>query len=454
MIDLLPKIKVPPPGPKSIAWADRLIGHETPGCSSISIGKIPIFWEEAHGSNVVDVDGNIYIDLTAGFCVAVVGHSNPKIVQAIARQSGKLLHSQGALNPCIPRVELLEKLATITPPGLTKGVILTTGAEAVEFAFKTSKLFTQKQGLFAFHGGFHGKTFGALSLTSRYSYKSEFGPLLPGIFHFPFAYCYRCTFGMEYPDCDLHCAKYIERVLEDPASGVGDVGGMLVEPIQGHEGWIIPPDGFIQELRRICTERDILLIVDEILEGFGRTGAMFTINHFGVVPDIMTLGKGLASGFPISACMAKPEIMESWQSRDTESTHSSTFLGHPVGCAAALASISEIEEKNLVQRSSQLGGYFMERMQAIQSRYSIVGDVRGKGLLIGMEIVRNRKTKEPGEEEAAKIIRFALEQGVILNRGGRFENVLKMSPPLVITQDQLDCAADILERSIALVDKG
>lgn len=448
----LPMIRVQPPGPKSRAWAKRLIANESPACSSITAGKIPVFWSEAHGSNVIDVDGNVYVDLTAGFCVAIVGHSNERVVESIARQSRTLLHSQGALNPCVPRVLLLEKLASITPGNLNTGVVLNTGAEAVEFAFKTCKLYTGKSGLIAFHGGFHGKTLGALSLTSRYAYRSLFGPLLPGVVHMPYAYCFRCPFGLKYSSCGMLCVNYLENMLDDPASGIGGIGGIILEPIQGHEGWIVPPDEFLPELRRICTEHNILLIVDEILIGFGRTGQMFGVDHFGVIPDIMTIGKGLASGFPISAVMSTSEIMDAWQPRLTESIHSSTFLGHPVGCAAALASIEEIEQKDLVSRSRKLGEIFIKKIEEIKSRHPLVGDVRGRGLMVGIEMVRDRDTKEPAPEEAAKVVNLALKQGVIINRGGRYENVLKMSPPLVITAEQLDNAINILERAIATVE--
>jgi 4-aminobutyrate aminotransferase len=451
--DNLPSIRIKPPGPESKKLAEKLIKYESPGVSSIATGKIPIFWKEALGANVVDADGNVYIGLTGAFAVVNVGHRNPVVVNAIKNQADKLLHCQGAVHPCIPRVHLTEKLQEISPGDLCKSIVLSTGAEAVEVAVKTARIYTGKRGIIAFHGGFHGKTFGALSLTSKKSYRNLFSPLIPGTTHTPYAYCYRCSFGLHYPECGLSCAKYLEYVIDDPSTGIEETAAILVEPIQGHGGWIVPPVEFISEIRRICNERNILMIVDEIITAFGRTGEWFAVNHSHVVPDIMVFGKGMASGFPISAAIARAEVMDIWKSERGESTHSSTFLGHPLGCAACLAGIKEIEEKDLVSRSAELGHYFMELLKSLQNKYSLIGEIRDKGLMIGIELVKDKKSKEPASEEAEQVLLNALERGVIINRGGNFGNVLKISPALVITKDQIHSAVEILDHCFYMVTK-
>ena len=445
----LPSMRVDPPGPECRRWAEELIKVESPGASGIATGKIPIFWAEAQGANVTDLDGNVYVDLTAGFCAATAGHSNPRVADAIADQAHKLLHCQGALHPCVPRARLLKKLGEITPGNLNSGMILSTGAEAVELAFKTCKLYTGKPGLIAFHGGFHGKTFGALSLTSRNAYKTSYGPLLPGVVHVPYAYCYRCAFDASYPDCNLLCARYLENVLKDPASSIGEIGGIRLEPVQGHEGWIVPPPGYLPRIREICDKYSLLMIVDEVLNGFGRTGEWFAIDNWNVVPDIIAMGKGMASGFPISVTLSTTEFMGAWQPRETESAHSSTFLGHPVACAGGFGLHRRVGREEPDSQLKRLGERLLGQFRQLQAKYEMIGDVRGKGLMAGFEIVADRATKEPAPRAAARVVDEALRRGVIINRGGRFENVLKSSPPLVITEAQLDAAVAILDESFA-----
>ena len=265
----LPKIIVPPPGPKSKELGEELIKYESKGVSSIAIGKFPIVWDKAKGSNITDVDGNIYIELTAGFTVAITGHTNSRIVEAIKNQAEKMIHAQGAINPNVPRIELARKLAEITPGDIQKCIFLSTGAEAIELSLKTARLYTGKRTVVAFHGGFHGKTYGALSVTSRNFYREQADSYMSGTTHVPYPYCYRCPFGDTRDTCGLRCVSYLEYVLDEPSSGIGDVAALILEPIQGHEGVIVPPEGFLKEIRRICDERDILMITDEIITGFG-----------------------------------------------------------------------------------------------------------------------------------------------------------------------------------------
>jgi 4-aminobutyrate aminotransferase / (S)-3-amino-2-methylpropionate transaminase / 5-aminovalerate transaminase len=441
----LPRMVTRPPGPKSRAFAAELIQHESPGVSSIATGTIPIFWEEALGSNVIDADGNRYLDMSAAFTVALAGHSNPRIVAAIAAQAQKLLHAQGAIHPSSIRLQLAKLLREVAPGELGKSIISNTGAEAIEVALKTAKLFKRCHGVIAFFGGFHGKTMGALAVTSRSSYKRAFGTSVSaGVTHVPYAYCYRCPFKMEHPGCGLACLQYLEFVLDHPASSLDETAALIVEPIQGHEGNIVPPDEFLPRLRSITASRGILLIADEIITGFGRTGAWFAVDHAAVVPDLITVAKGIASGFPVSAAIGKDAVMNAWEAKTGEASHSSTFLGNPVGCAAAVAGIAEIRDRDLVGQSRRMGEYLLKQLRAMQDRFEVIGHVHGKGLLLGAELVCDRASRKPASILAKAVGQAMLERGIIQNIGGLYNHVLKISPPLVITQRQVDHYLEVL----------
>lgn len=441
----LPFMKVPPPGTRSQELAENLKQFESPGVSSIGLGKIPIFWEAAKGANVVDVDGNIYIDTAAAFAVVSLGHGNERVVEAIRWQAGKLLHGQGAVHPCAVRADLVKLLAEVTPGDLQKAILPNTGAEAVEVAVKTARMFTKRPYVLSFQGGFHGKLLGAVSFTSRNSYREPFLPLLPGVVHAPYAYCYRCSFKLAYGKCNMCCLSYLEHLLDNPSTGIGEVAAMVMEPVQGHEGGIAPPDEFVAGVRRLTQSRGILLIADEIITGFGRTGKMFGVDHAGIVPDIMCFGKSMAGGFPISAAIAKPHIMDAWQSRTGEATHSSTFMGHPLGCAAAIAGINEVISRDLPARAERLGGYVRDQVKKLQQKHEVIGDVRGRGMIVGIELVEDPESKKPAPEMADRLVRGFLEKGVIVNKGGMYENVLKITPPIVITKEQLDFFLGVFE---------
>ena len=294
----LPSMVTPPPGPQSRQLTERLGKVEPPTSSVIKRGQTPVFWERTRGANIVDVDDNVYVDLTAAFCVATAGHSNPRIVQAIAKQSETMMHSQGGLNPNRNRVELAEKLSARSPGQLSVSHIANTGAEAVETALKTARIFTGRHKIIAFQGGFHGKTMGALSVSSQNYYRLPFQNMLADTTHVPYAYPYRCPTHSEGEDCYFCDGGYLEHVLTMPDSGVADVAAIIMEPIQGHGGWIVPPRKFVQTVRRLCDEHGILLIADEIITGFGRTGHWFGMDYYDVVPDIMVVGKGPGQRFP------------------------------------------------------------------------------------------------------------------------------------------------------------
>jgi len=447
--DLLPGMKIRPPGPRSRQLCRTLAEYESPSSSYICAGRIPVVWAEAHGANIKDVDGNVYVDLTGAFCVAGVGHGNRRVVAAIRDQAGKLLHTQGVLNPSMPRIQLVKKLAQVTPRGLNKAILVNTGAEAVELALKTARIYTRKSGAIAFHGAFHGKTYGALAVTGRRHYRDPFLPLASGITHVPYAYCYRCPFEKTYPQCGLFCAKYLEYILDDPSSAVADIGAIILEPIQGHDGWIVPPPEFLPRIREICTRRKLLLIADEIITGFGRTGRWFAVDHGPVIPDIIIVAKGMAGGFPISGIVAREDIMNAWP----VALHSSTFLGNPLGCAACLAAIAEIQDRHLVERSLKKGRWLRAQFEEMQKRYPLIGDVRGVGLMLGVELVKDRETKTPAGKETADLVDRLQAHGIIVNQGGKFDNVLKLSPPLVISDAQLQKAVMIIESCLSTAAK-
>jgi 4-aminobutyrate aminotransferase len=448
---LLPRMKTDPPGPNSKAIAAVFGEFETPTLSPVRMGEIPTAWKETRGANVVDVDDNLYVDMTAAFCVGIAGHCHPKVVEAIRRQAGIMTHAPAAQAPNQLRAELVKKIAQVVPRPLKRTHLLTGGGEAIDVGLKLARIHTRKMEIMAFEGGFHGKTLFALSATARRSYRTGFLPLVPGVFHAPFPYCYRCPFG-EKVSCggdSTQCLNYIEHMIKDPASGITEVAAMLVEPIQGHEGWIVPPKDFLPGLRRICDENNILLMLDEIITGFGRTGKTFCFQHYGVVPDILVCAKGVASGFPISLVVSTDEITNSWGNFQ----HTSTFSANPLGCAAALASLDAIEKEKLVEKSATMGRDFLKRLEEMKEKHRLIGDVRGLGMMCGFELVKDAR-KTPAVEETKEVVEYALKHGVILQPpGGRFANVLKMSPPLVITEQQLDFGLRIVDDALTFAEK-
>ncbi len=447
---LLPRMLVEPPGPRSRDLAARLAEHESPAASAISRGEIPVFWAESQGANIVDVDGNVYVDITGGFFATAAGHSNPRIVAAIAEQAAKLMHSMGCINPNEPRVLLVEKLAEICPGDLSVSHVASTGGEAVDLALKTARLYTGRSMFISYQGGFHGKGMSTLAATARNFYRAPWQSALGGTVHMPFAYCYRCSFGASYPGCGRLCAEYLDDVLSNPDSGISDVAAVIMEPAQGVGGVIVPPPEFLPRVYEICHRHGILFIADEIITGFGRTGRWFAVDHAGVVPDMLVMGKGIASGFPVSAMTTTKEIASCWKAEQ----HTSTFLGYPPGCAAALAGIAEIEERDLVERSRVLGIALRDSLLELQARHPLIGDVRSQGLMAALELVRDREAKEPAPQETRAVIDAALGRGLMATlRGGRWGNVIRMAPPLTITEEQLAFAIHTLDESLTEVER-
>lgn len=404
----LPHIRTPIPGPRSRELARRLSIVESANIT----GPNPIFWEEAWGANVRDVDGNVYIDLTAGFGVANAGHANANVVAAIQQQSSKLPHALGDVYPADVKVLLLEKLAAILPAPLSISILANSGAEAVEAALKTALMHTGKPGILAFENSYHGLTYGALAATHRVHFRKPFETQLFADVHFaPFS-----SIGA------------VNEIIEQH-----DIGAILVEPIQGRGGINVPGDDFLPALRDLCDGRQRVLIFDEIYTGMGRAGYWLAAEKWNVVPDLAAIGKGLSGALPISACVGTAAIMRSWPSSQGEAIHTSTFLGNPIACAAALAQIDEIESGDLLLRATKLG----ERIRACALEWNV--EVRGIGLLQGIVT-----------PHALEICAACLREGVLLLAEGPNADVLAITPPAVITDEQLEHALSVIRRSFAL----
>jgi 4-aminobutyrate aminotransferase len=437
----LPRIRVPPPGPRSLALAGRLERVESRNVTHLS-DDFPVFWEEARGSNVVDVDGNVYVDLTAGFAVAAAGHAHPRIVAAVREQAGRLLHGMGDVHPPEVKVRLLERLSALHPAGSGRTVLAGGGAEAVEVALKTAVLATGRPGVIAFRGAYHGLTLGALSVCGRDDFREPFLTQLT-----------RHTRFLPFPHRD-DPSRPGRPGLEEVTGSVsdllrsGEIGAVIVEPVQGRGGDVIPPAGFLPALRELCDAHGALLIADEIYTGLGRTGRWLACEHTGTVPDLLLLGKALTGGLPMAACIGTEEVMAAWPPSQGEALHTSTFLGNPTVCAAALASLAVIEEEGLVERSAALGREMLDRLRTELASHPRVAEVRGVGMMVGIELVRDRDAFAPDAELAAEMMKEAMRRGVLLLPGGVQGNVLSLSPPLSIARAQLDHALGVLVESL------
>ena len=407
----------------------------------------PLTLTDAKGSIVRDENGKEYIDLWAMHGAAVVGHCHPKVVHALKEQAEKVIHVTYDFNT-IPTIKLAEKLIQIMPKNLNTCYFLNSGAESVECAIYTARRKTGKYEIIALYGAFHGRSYGARTLIGWSKYKRGGGPYLPGVLHIPSYYCYRCALGLEYPQCGLQCAKILRDVLMYQSAG--DVAAFIAEPMLGSAGNIPPPKGYWEEVRKILDENNILLIDDEVITGLGRTGKMFAIEYFNIKVDLMTFAKGLGGGFPIYAVATGEEVASSLQPMD----YFSTFGGNPLGCAAALATIDAIISENLVEKSRISGEYFMKRLKELAERHELIGDVRGAGLLIGVELVKDLRTKEPAVEESKKLREEARKRGLILAAGwGWLGNVMRINPPLNITMEQIDKSVEIIDQSLKVVEK-
>jgi len=404
----------------------------------------PLVIERGKGAYIWDADGKKYLDFTSGIAVANVGHSNPEVVKAIRQQTEKILHTAGTDFYDGLTVSLAEKLCEITPGNFPKRVFfVNSGTESVECAFKLARWHTKKPRMISFLGAFHGRTFGSMTLSSsKLTHRDHFSPLVPGVDYAPFPYCYRCPFGKKEP-CrkEYACLEYLRSQILKKIVPPDELAGIIAEPIQGEGGYVVPPDGFHRELQRLCREEGCLYILDEVQTGFGRTGRMFASEIFGVKPDIICLAKAIAGGLPLGACVARKEVM-SW----VKGAHANTFGGNPLSCAASLASISYIQKEKLWLKAEKLGEFGKKYLNDLKQEKKIIGDVRGKGLMLAAELVKDRETKKPAEKEASEVIRRCFKKGLMLITCGY--STIRFIPPLVIEKDEFERGLEIFASAL------
>lgn len=396
------------------------------------------------GAVLVDVEGNEYLDFGGGIAVMNVGHSHPKVVKAIKDQAEKFTHTCFMVSPYESSVTLAKKLCEETPGDFPKAAMFAnSGAEAVENAIKIARYYTQKQGIIAFDNGFHGRTLMGMTLTSKSKpYKFGMGPYAPEVYRMPFANCYRCPFNKEYPDCEVACADHLEYFFINHVAAE-QTAAIIVEPVQGEGGFIAPPKEYFQKLKKICEDNNVLLIADEIQTGIGRTGYMFAMEYYGVDADITTTAKSLAAGMPLSAVVGKKEIMDAVHPAGI----GGTYGGNPLACEAALAVFDIVESENLLDKAKVLGNTLKDNFQQLQQKYEIIGDVRGLGPMIALELVEDRETKAPAADKTKALVSYCFERGLIILACGTYGNVLRFLMPLVITDEQL-------QRGLQIIDDG
>lgn len=424
---------VPAPGPKSHEMHARASRYMKGYSSQVRL--FPVTFEKGHGVTLTDVDGNVYIDFSSGIYVTNLGHCHPKISEAVARAARTLMNAHDFTTPI--KMQLLEKLAEITMGDLNGCQLYDSGTTAVEAGMRIMRAATGKFEMISCFKDFHGKTLGSVSLARC---DRTQGLRAPGFFLVPRPYCYRCAFKLTYPQCDLWCAEFIRVAVEEMTTK--QVAGVVLEPIQGWAGSIMPPDDYMARLRKICDDLKMLLFADEILTGMGRTGKMFCMEHYGVTPDLISLGKGLGNGFPVTCVL----ISEKYKDAVEKISASTSYGGNPMACAAALASIEVIQEEDILRRATELGEFCLRRLREMAAKYPIIGEVRGKGCLLGIELVKDRKTREPFTQAGELVYQKAFRKGLAWIPAG---HILRMSPPLIMQREVAAKALDIIEESIA-----
>lgn len=434
------KIVTEVPGPKGRQLYTEMEQNVPRGVGHLT----PVAVSHAKGATVTDVDGNTYLDFAGGIGTLNVGHCPDEVVKAIKDQADNYLHTCFHVLIYEPYIRLANKLNTITPGQFPKKTILVnSGAEAVENAIKIAKYHTKRYGVLSFLEAFHGRTALAMTLTGQMQpYKYNFGPSIPWVYHLPYAYCYRCPCGQTYPSCELACVKYVEQVFNSVISSDA-IAALIVEPVQGEGGFIAPPKEFLPELYKICKEKGIVFIDDEVQTGIARTGKMFAIEYSQIEPDMLLTAKSLGGGTVLSAVTGKAEIMDAPHAGGL----GATFGGHPVSCQASLAALDLIDKNNLIARSMSIGDKMKRAFLAMQEKYLIIGDVRGLGAMVALELVKDRATKEPAPKESALIRKKCYESGLIIIGAGIHANVIRTLVPLVITDEELEEGLSILEES-------
>jgi 4-aminobutyrate aminotransferase len=436
-----PVIQTTPPGPKA-----RALIAEDRALLSTSLSRTSEFvGVRAHGAFVEDADGNVYLDFGSGIGVNVMGHTHPRVVGAIQSQAENLIHVNSCDYYSPPQVEYARRILRLSPGDYPKRIFFSnSGAESIECAIKASKFSNGRPGMIAFVGGFHGRTMGALALTSsspvaRRRYTSS---LMPDVAFAPYAYCYRCPFGQRPSTCTLECVRYLEEWVLGKVMPVEDCAALVVEPVQGAGGYIVPPRAFLQSLERICREQGILLVVDEVQTGFGKTGSLFACDTFGITPDILCLSKAIAAGLPMGATITRSPLLE-WELN----THENTLGGNPVVLAAALAVLDIFEEEDLCAAAIRIGERLSRGLRALQDRFEIIGDVRSVGAMFGIEFVLDRETKEPARDVRDRIVKGCFERGLLTLGAG--PSSVRLSPPLILTDEQVDTGLSIIEEVVA-----
>ncbi|MCG9479914.1 MAG: aspartate aminotransferase family protein [Actinomycetia bacterium] len=437
-VNSIPDIKVPPPGPKSKALHDRAEKYMKGYSSQVRL--FPVAFESGHGVTMTDVDGNTFIDFSSGIYVTNLGHCHPKVVEYIQKHTAQLMNCHDYTTEI--KTKFLEKLASVTPGNLNGVQMYCAGTEAVEAAMRAARAYTNKYEFFSFYGDFHGKTMSAVSLTEVANYTS--GPRAVGHHMAPNGHCYHCHYQKKYPECGLFCVDALEKQIR--MEGTDNVAGVVMEPIQGWGGSVVYPDEYLPKIREMCDKLGIFLIVDEVLTCCARTGKMFCVDHYDVVPDIIVLGKGLANGFPCTGFAIREDYADVLE----KISASTSYGGNPMAAAAGLASLEVIEEENIVERSEKLGKFIMDRLVQIRDSHKIIGEVRGKGCLLGMEAVKDKQSREPFDEAGRKIYQKAFAKGLAWIPAG---HNLRMSPPLIMEEDVAEKALDIIDQSISEVEK-
>ncbi len=423
------------PGLKSSAYLEISKNSEPPCIAD----QVPVVWDHGQGVWVTDVDGNRYIDFTSGVLVTNLGHSHPAHVSAIQGQAARLMNCYSFPTP--ERVILAKRLLETLPPNLNRVFLLTTGSEATEAALRVVKRYTGKFEVISFYGAFHGRTYGALSVAGNLGTRRQFGPAVPGAVMAPYAYCYRCVYEKAFPECDFYCIEILDRIIESSSSG--QLGAVIVEPYQGAAGFIFPPEGWLKALEEWAHERELVLIVDEVQSSFGRTGKMYAIEWENIKPQMLCLGKGFGSGMPSSALASEDRIFEKMLSGEL----SSTWGGNPLASAASLAVLDVMSEERLPENADRVGSILKQKLIDLQKKYRFLGDIRGKGLVIGLEIVDPVDGYTPAPELAQQILLKAAENGMLLGKVGLYGNVIRIAPPLVINQDEVDIGVQILDNT-------
>ncbi len=433
----IPHIRTELPGPRSkelLALARR---YEPPVFNQ----QVPIVWASGTGAQVTDVDGNVFIDMTSGVLVTNIGHSHSEHVKAIQDQAGLLLNCYDFTTEW--RAKLVEKLIEITPPTFERVILMTTGAEAIETAVKIARRYTGRTEIIAFDDGFHGRTYGSLSVGGKSSLRKGFGPTLPGVHHAHFPFCGRCSMADIPERCPYHTTEELDRIVRTSLSG--EVAALIIEPYLGAGGSLFPPPGWLAMVSEWCKKRDIVFILDEVQSSFGRTGTLFAFEQEGFIPDLLCVGKGLGSGIPISAVLGPAGIMDQLDA----GSFSTTSGGNPLACRAALNSIDIVLKENLAGRAVQLGKMMADRLKGLASRYAIVDEARGRGLVWGLEVVTDSETHQPAPEIAKGIIYSAFYKGVLIIAPiGPYGNVIRLAPPLVISEHLLLRAMDLIEAAV------